>query len=232
MLVIAVKLIRPPSTARKIQRNMTATRSPIWRRSASQFSSSARARSSCFDPHELSALIGSSRGPLGRWSPESAGLVLTGFFSYPLPDVVSEATIHTREVSRLIARNRTSLRYGSQQGESRVHVSGYTPPTNGVQPNARSEASARAIAGGVRHLLHRAAAADDGTPRSLARVLLLREPPGRGARGGQARRLVQHSRPCQQLPRRQRRHGRGQLRPQRGGRHRQLHRQRWVSVTD
>src|SRR5207253_1109497 len=81
------------------------------------------------------------------------------FFLIRWPDAGSEATIHTREFSRLAARNRTSLRYGSQQGESRVHVSGYTPPTNGVQPNARSEASARAIAGGVRHLLHRAAAA-------------------------------------------------------------------------
>ena len=65
-LVIEVRLIKPPSTARKIHRNITATRSPIWRRSASNLSSSARARVSC------------CRGSLTR-----AGIVLTGFFRNP-----------------------------------------------------------------------------------------------------------------------------------------------------
>src|SRR2546428_2017625 len=46
LLVIEVRLTSAVRTARKIQRNMTATRSPIWRRWASKFSSSARARTS------------------------------------------------------------------------------------------------------------------------------------------------------------------------------------------
>src|SRR6266436_2060758 len=46
VLVTDVRLTSAVSTARKIQRNITATRSPIWRRWASKFSSRARARTS------------------------------------------------------------------------------------------------------------------------------------------------------------------------------------------
>src|SRR6266849_5264856 len=46
LLVIEVRLTSAVSTARKIHRNMTATRSPNWRRWASKFSSRARARTS------------------------------------------------------------------------------------------------------------------------------------------------------------------------------------------
>src|SRR5258708_3297131 len=164
-LVAGVRLIKPPRTARKIHLNMTATRSPIWRRSASKFSSRARARTSC------------SRGSL-----TSAGIVLTGFFRNPTPDGCPEATIHTRCFSLLSARNEAHRRYGSTQGETQVDFSHKNGPRRCAgNPNYRSEASARPVARGVRHLLDRAAAPDDGTPGSVTCVLLFREPPGCGA---------------------------------------------------
>src|SRR5207248_2334053 len=125
-----------------------------------------------------------SRPAPGRGFPAAGGRSLgrescsLGFFAIRAPEGCAEATIHTRCFSLPSARNEASLRYGPTQGEPQVvfsHTNG--PRRSAGKPNDRSEASARPVAGGVRHLLHRAAAADDGTPGPVTRVLLLREPP-------------------------------------------------------
>src|SRR5690242_4336109 len=106
MLVREVRLISAPRTARKIQRNITATRSPIMRRSASKLSSRTLARSSCW------------RGSMAT----TAG-VLIGICVYavagPLPGGYHS---HSR-IQSASARNAAHPRYGhTQVNPTKRHV--------------------------------------------------------------------------------------------------------------
>src|SRR5439155_9373253 len=101
MLVIGVRLMSAPRTARKIHRNMTGTRSPIARRSASNFSSRTLARSSCW-----------------RWLGVTTAGMFIGILLSRGRSCSPEATIHTRDsnfFARCGARNEPDPRYFSTQ---------------------------------------------------------------------------------------------------------------------